>query len=426
MIAAVHTRLLRHPTFLGLAAGQACSNTGMWVSMFAVGLAMKAVTGSDLQLGLVALVRALPLVGFSLIGGGLADRMDRRRLLQLTQPTGAVALLLLALAFALDLPPPVLVGLMYAATFVIGAVGAFDVPALQASIPAIVGRTDLVAALGMLVLSRQVTSILGPALAGLLVGLAGYPATFAAAGLLYCAFFLTLLTTRWQSLPERRPTAGLTPMIGEGLRFALQRPLILGLLVMDFVATAFAQPNALVIIIGYDLLALEPAQIGVLASGFPAGAVAGGLALSLVGSRLAPSLRPIVIASVLYGVGVIGFGLAPGFWPALLALILMGIVDVVSETLRNTLLQLVVPDELRGRVSALMLVFVRGGPNVGQFRAGAVASLFGPVVSAVSGGILCIVGTLLIAAWVTRRVGQSPVKAWAAIIGQEHRDGAEA
>ncbi|MCS6800631.1 MAG: MFS transporter [Chloroflexota bacterium] len=404
----VRRHVFANRTFALLAVGQTCSNTGMWISLFAVSFAIKTITESDLQLGLVALVRAAPLIGFSLVGGGLADRVDRRRLLLLTQPAAAVMLAVLALAFLFGAPEGALVALLYLVTFGIGALGAFDVPAVQASVPTIVGRADLVQALGVLVLARQVSSIVAPAVAGVVIGQAGYSAVFGLAAAMYLVFIMLLRVIRWRSLPESRQRRSLAGAIAEGLRYAWSTPVVLGLLLMDFVATTFAQPSAFVIIIGRDVLNLEPAQIGVLASGFPLGAIVGGAALGLLSSRLLPTLRAIVIATVIYGMGVILLGLAPSFGVAIVALVLMGIADVVSETLRNGLLQLSVPDELRGRVSSVMLIFVRGGPNLGQFRAGAVASVVGPVASAVSGGILCVAGTLLLGAWLARRLRQSP------------------
>jgi predicted MFS family arabinose efflux permease len=173
---------------------------------------------------------------------------------------------------------------------------------------------------------------------------------------------------------------------------------------MDFVATAFAQPAAFVIIIGRDILGLEPEQIGLLATAFPLGAIVGGAALSVVSRRIAPTLRTIVISTSVYGLGVVVFALAPSFVIAYGALVTMGLADVLSETLRNARLQLTVPDELRGRVSSLMLIFVRGGPSLGQFRAGALSSAIGPVGSAVSGGVLCVAATVLLGLWLARRL----------------------
>jgi MFS family permease len=397
-------RLCQNRTFLLLAIGQTCSNTGMWISMFAISLAVKTITGSDLQLGLVALVRAAPLIGFSLLGGGLADRVDRRRLLMITQPAAALLLASLAVTFAVDAPEPMVVALLYVVTFGVGVVGAFDVPAVQASVPTMVGRNDLVQALGTLVLARQVSSIVAPAVSGVVIGQVGYGAAMALAAAMYLVFTSLLRVIRWRSVSSGGSGRSLVGSIVEGVRYAWATPIILGLLIMDFVATTFAQPNAFVIIIGRDVLALEPEQIGLLATGFPLGAIVGGAALGLLSSRLAPTLRAIVVSTVLYGIGVVLVGLAPALWMAFGALFLMGVADVVSETLRNALLQLSVPDELRGRVSSLMLIFVRGGPSVGQFRAGAVASAFGPVFSAVSGGILCVGGTMLIGAWLARRL----------------------
>lgn len=401
-------QLFANRTFVLLAIGQTCSNTGMWLSLFAISYAIKTLTGSDLQLGLVALVRAAPLIGFSLLGGGLADRLDRRRLLLLTQPAAALLLASVALAFPLGAPELVVVAMLYLVTFGIGALGAFDVPAVQASLPTIVGRDHLVQALGILVLARQVSSIVAPAIAGFMIGQAGYGAAFGLAAAMYLVFIVLLRLIRWNSRPERGERRSLLAAIGEGIRYAWATPVIFGLLVMDFVATTFAQPNAFVIIIGRDVLTLAPEQIGLLATGFPIGAIVGGAVLGLLSSRIAPTLRAIVVSTSVYGLGIILFGLAPSFALAYGALVLMGIADVVSETLRNALLQLSVPDELRGRVSSLMLIFVRGGPNLGQFRAGAIASAFGPVVSAISGGLICVAGVVVIGAWLAGRLRQLP------------------
>ncbi|MFN8532432.1 MAG: MFS transporter [Dehalococcoidia bacterium] len=394
--------LLTNRTFVLLAIGQTCSNAGLWISIFSIALAVRSLSGSDFQLGLVALVRAMPMIAFSLIGGGLADRIDRRRMLSVTQPASALILAGVAISFTVVVPTDRQVILLFLATAAIGMTGAFDVPAVQASVPTIVGKDNLVRALGVLVLSRQVSSIVSPAAAGLVIGVFGFGAAFALAASMYLIFTVILQLIRWQSQPVQRSSTGLLHSIGEGIRYAWATPIILGLLLMDFVATLFAQPNAFVIIIGQDVLHLEPAQIGILATGFPVGAIAGGLALGALPGRLPATIRTVVVSTALYGTGIILFGFSPTFALSFAALVMMGVADVVSETLRSTMLQLSVPDELRGRVTSLMLIFVRGGPNLGQFRAGAISGLAGPVFSAVSGGLLCIVSVLLLGRWMMR------------------------
>lgn len=398
-------RLFHNKTFDALAVGQTMSNIGNSMSMFAVALAVKQITGSDLLLGLVALARATPLITFSLLGGSLADRMDKRRLLQITQPAAAIILAALAAMFWLGLPKDLTVWLLFAGTFLIGLTGAFDVPAVQASVPVIVNRENLVQALGIMTLTRQVGNVAAPPIAGLLIGFFGFPITFAVAAACYLVFVTVLQFIRWASVPSAKKAPIVTAIV-EGLRYSWATPVILGVLLMDLVANVFAQPAGLIVIFGSDVLRLDTAQIGVLAAGYPLGAIIGGIVLSVIASKIPPTVRMVILFTVLYGAGIVVFGLSTAFFLSFASLIVMGVADVVGETLRNTLLQLSVPNELRGRVSALMLIFVRGGPNVGQFRSGLIAQSLGPLVSAVSGGIICMIGAFFVGSWMANRMAR--------------------
>ncbi|WP_106397531.1 MFS transporter [Actinocorallia populi] len=370
---------------------------GTLMTTVAVAVQVYELTGSPLQIGLVGLARALPLVAGVLVGGVLADRLDRRLLMLATRlPLVAAAG---ALAVNALLPEPQ-VWVLYAATGLTGLLAGLGGPAMLAAVPALVGTGRLAAAGALTAASTQFAALLGPALGGVLVAGPGLAFCYAvdAAGLLL--FSLALLFLR--PLP---PPAGEGPdaaagvrrafgAIADGVRFVRGRSLILGLLLIDAAAMVFTMPQALYPVLADRHFGGGAAVVGLLYAAPALGALVGAVTSGWTGRAGGHAL---IGAVLLWGVSLVGFGLSANLPLALMLLALAGLGDLVSETLRSALLQHGTPDELRGRVSALWMVQATVSPALGNAAVGLLAELTTPRSAIVIGGLVCLAATLAVA-----------------------------
>jgi MFS family permease len=375
------------------------------------------LTGSPLALGLVGLCRVIPIVVFSLWGGVVADRSDRRRVMLATQ--GFMLLVAIVLGFAtrsgIDTVP-----LLYLLTAASAAASAFDNPARQALIPRLVPRAELPGALALNLTMFHGAMIVGPALAGLLLAAVagGTPGGAAAGGetggiaWIYFANAVTflgtlgaLLTLRTSTAPEGDPASRERPVaaLQAGLRFVFGSPILVWTMVLDFVATFFSAALSLLPIFADQILGVGASGFGWLRSAPAIGAVAG--AFFTAAFPLPRKQGKIFLWAVgVYGLATVVFGLSRSFPLTFAALAIGGLADLISTVVRQTVRQLITPDGLRGRMTSVNMLFFMGGPQLGELEAGLVASLFataalGATVSVVSGGLL----TILVTAWVAAR-----------------------
>ena len=350
-----------------------------------------------LALGFVGLVRVVPVVAFSMISGVVADAMNRRRVLLITNTlAGCVALLLAALTFGgLTVLWPI-----YALSAAGAAVGSFDLPARQALVPTLVPREDLPNAINLNSLLFQTASVLGPAMAGLVIAEAGVGWAYFFNALSFGFVILALLLMR--NVPARAASESgskndlsLAAAL-EGMRFVFRSPLIRSTMLLDFFATFFASATALLPIFAQDILHVGARGYGWL---FAAPAIGSFItSLALVPATEHIRLRgPAIIWSVMgHGVATVVFGFSRSFWLTFACLALVGATDTVSTVLRNIIRQLETPDRLRGRMTGINMMFFIGGPQLGELEAGAVANAFGAPLSVITGGIGCLIAT----AWV--------------------------
>ena len=386
---------------------------GSQMQVVAINWHVYLLTRSPLALGFVGLTRILPIVVFSLWAGVLADRMDRRRLMTITQlAMTAVGLALAAVTFA----HRETLWLLYALNFLSACAVAFDGPARQALIPRLVPPEDLPGALSFNLSVFQAGVIGGPALAGLLI--AGHTgplhipaARFAPGGgatdtealaliyflnaLSFLAVIFTLVTMRTSGAPERgaeevHPWTALR----EGLRFVFTTPLMVWTMGLDFLATLLAGAMSLLPIFADQILKVGARGYGVLVSAPAVGAL---IASVLVSIRPLPGKqgRLFLVSVAAYGAATIVFGFSRSFPLTLVALAVTGFADAISTVIRQTLRQLITPDRLRGRMTSVNMIFFTGGPQLGELEAGLVASLFSSTVvgvtfSVVSGGFACV------------------------------------
>ncbi len=366
---------------------------GTQITRIALPYQVFVLTGSTLAIGVLTLVQLIPILLFALGAGSLADVVDRRKLLMLTQTGLALtSLALLLLALTGDPPLPAL----FAVAFLSAGLGAVDQPTRSASIPRLVPQERLPAAIALNQLNHQMASIVGPAIGGLLIATVGLSGAYAANLVTIVAAFGALVAIR--PLPPlgavSRP--GLAA-IREGLRFARQRRAILGSFAIDLNAMIFGMPTALFPVLALEVFQTGPAGFGLLAAAPGAGAFLGALLSGWV-SSVRRTGRVILLAVACWGLAITAFGLVTFSFPlALVFLALAGTADVFSAVLRSTLVQLETPDALRGRVMSIQSLVVTSGPRLGDMKAAAVAALTSPQFAVVSGGILCLLGVLVVA-----------------------------
>ena len=391
---------LRHRNFRLLWTGQLVSLVGSMMQTAAILWHVSTlVTEEDkpLALGLVGLVRVVPIVVFSLVGGVVADALDRRRLMLATQVAMTLFSGLLAwLTFrglASTVPIYVLAGLTSAAA-------SFDAPARQALLPSLVPRTVLPNALSLYSIMFQVASVLGPTLGGLVISApSGLAWVYVLNTLSFLAVIVALL--RMRDLParaggERRPVS--LGAAAEGLRFVFREPLIRSTMLLDFFATFFASATALLPIFAQDILKVGAHGYGLLVAAPSIGALVAGVAMVRYEPRILRRGRVLLYGVAAYGLATVVFGLSRSFALTFACLAASGAADTVSMVLRNIIRQLRTPDEIRGRMTSVNMVFFMGGPQLGELEAGVVAHAIGAPLSVVTGGIGC----LLSVAWVWR------------------------
>jgi MFS family permease len=376
-----------------LFAGQSISGIGNQITRIALPYQVWVMTGSTLAIALLTAVQLVPILVFALGAGSIADAVDRRRLLIVTQLglcACSAALVVLALA-----PAPSFVAILGVA-FLAASLGSVDQPARSSAIPRLVPPQRLPAAIALNQLNFQTASIVGPAVGGVLIASVGLPGAYAVDVLSFAGSLAALAVIR--PLP---PLGGAVrpglAAVREGLRFALGRRLLLSTFVIDLDAMIFGMPTALFPVLALSVFAVGPEGLGFLAAAPAAGAFLGAL-LSGWLARVVRAGRAVVVAVAAWGAAITAFGLATFSFPlALVFLAIAGAADVFSAVLRSTIVQLETPDDLRGRVTAIHIVAVTSGPRLGDIEAATVAALVGAQLSVVSGGLLCLLGAAVVA-----------------------------
>ncbi|PYQ73383.1 MAG: MFS transporter [Acidobacteria bacterium] len=393
---------LRHRNFRLIWIGLLVSFTGSMMQNAALLWHVSLLVTPErkgLALGMVGLVRVVPVVVFSMISGVVADAWDRRRLMLFTQTAATlVALALASIAFS----GVTGVWLIYVLAALGSAVGAFDLPARNALVPTLVPREHLPNAISLNTIMFQTASVVGPSLGGLLIAATHVGWAYVANAISFAFVIVALLLMR--DIPERQPSApGARDDVSwhaalEGLRFVFRSPLIRSTMLLDFFATFFSSAMALLPIFAQDILKVGAEGYGWLYAAPAAGAVV----MSAIMVPMTERIRkrgPTLLWSVAgYGIATAVFGLSRSFWLTFFCLAMTGATDTVSMIIRNVIRQLETPDRLRGRMTGVNMVFFMGGPQLGELEAGVVANWFGATVSVVSGGIGCLIATGWVAA----------------------------
>jgi MFS family permease len=387
---------LAHRDFRLLFLGMVVSMLGSQFTRMATAWLVWELTGSAAALGLAGLFAALPLIPMSLLGGALADAVERRRLMLATQ---LLALVTVAALAGLTATGQIQVWHLYVAGLLITVSGVLDRPARQALIPSLAPKEHLLNAYTLMTTSGQIGGLVGPALAGLVLALAGPAAAFTVDALTFLVVIAALLLMRVPPITGggRRLSLG---SIAEGLRFVWGKPIIVALLALDVAAMLFGYYPTLLPVFADLALGVGAAGFGLLAAA-PAVGSAIGAGLMLMAGHLRRPGWVMLWAVGGYALALIGLGLSTWFPLSLLCAGLLGLTDAVSMAIRHTAVQLNTPDEFRGRVSSVFQISVQGGNSLGAVNAGLAANALGAGPATVLGGVL--VGlTVILFGWLVK------------------------
>jgi len=402
---------LKHRNFALLWTGLLISMVGSQMQQWALFWHISQLSKDPIAVSVVGAVRFVAVFCFSLFGGLVADRYNRRNILFFTQSTALLVALILGV---LTLTGTIQLWHIYLLTGIQAISMAFDLPARQALVPNLVPRDILPSAFSLQSIAFNTGAIVGPALSGVVIGYLGQEAAYFINALSFLAVIVALLLLRGVHHQKSEIRTGLRAALSDirdGIQFIRHQPLILSSMILDFVATFFSSANTLLPYFSQSVLHVGEVAYGWLAAAQSIGAVTVGLVASQYNRirRQGPLLLGAVVA---FGLATILFGLARVYFLVFIALILIGAADSVSTIIRNTIRQLITPDSLRGRMTSINQIFFMGGPQLGEIEAGAVAKFFGVPFAIVSGGMGAILGALLVASvWpaLVRYNGDEPI-----------------
>lgn len=377
---------LTYPNFRYLWLGQVVSLAGSQMQNVAINWQIHQRTHSAVMLGLAALVRVIPIVLFSLIGGVFADAFRRRTIMFVTQSVAMGAALGLGLITMLGHEEPALI---FAFTALTASAQAFDGPARQSLLPNLVSSEHLANAVSLNTMLFQLAMIVGPALSGVVIAWSGVEAVYWLNAASFLAVIVALILMR---VVETRAVAPAKPdvrSIVEGLRFVRGNALVFSSMILDFFATFFSSATALLPIFATEVLHVGPEGLGLLAAAEAVGSLITGLIISMMGD-IRHKGRMLLASVAVYGVATALYGLSTNFVLSLVMLGLVGAGDSISTVLRVTIRQLTTPDHLRGRMTSVNMIFFIGGPQLGNMEAGFLAAAVGAPLSVVIGGVITV------------------------------------
>jgi MFS family permease len=390
---------LRYRRFTLIWIGLIVSMIGSQMQQWALFWHISILSKDPIAVSVVGGVRFVAVLCFSLIGGLVADRYDRRRILFITQSTATLIALTLG---ALTLAHVIQLWHIYLLTGIQAASMAFDLPARQSLVPNLVPREDLPSAFSLQSIAFNTGAIAGPALSGVVIGYLGQEYVYFINAITFLAVIFALVlmgpVPQQQSASIGKGLRAALVDIRDGIRFISSQPLILSSMILDFFATFFSSANTLLPWFSQNILHVGEVAYGWLAAAQSVGAVAVGLIVSQFNNVRRQG--QLLLGSVLvFGLATILFGVSRMYALIFVALALAGAADSVSTIIRNTIRQLNTPDSMRGRMTGINQIFFMGGPQLGEIEAGAVAQGFGVSFAIISGGV----GTILIVGLIAAR-----------------------
>jgi MFS family permease len=384
---------LRHRDFCLFWTGLLLSSVGSQFTTVAMAWQIYELTNSPLQIGMIGLVRAVPQMIVLMFGGLLADAINRRKLMMITQ--GSLFLVSSVLALS-TIAGQITVPKLYGIAVFLALFSSLDAPSRHAIVTNLVPAEDLSRALALSGTQRQIATIAGPSIAGIILAVAG-PGTCYAVDAISWLIMIAALALIRVSLPQHGGWRAISmESLSAGFRFVWHHSVIFPFLIMDLGANLFGTIRSLYPLYARDILAVGPQGLGILYAASAAGSLVGAFGFSIWGSTRRAG-RWILLGVTVYGVCLLGFAHSRYFWLSVLLLAGTGVGDTISSILRATINQLSTPDELRGRMSSINSMFTNSGPQLGQFQSGALAAAIGAEFSVMTGAlvILFIVGVLV-------------------------------
>jgi predicted MFS family arabinose efflux permease len=377
-----------------LVAGELVSQLGSQLTVVAVPFQVYALTHSSLDVGLVSLAQIVPLIAGALLGGSLADAVDRRLLLLIAE----LLMALCSAGLAINADAGVRLWPLFVLPALAAGFGTGAVAAMSAILPSLVGQSEIATVNSMFQALFQLGGVAGPAVAGLLLAGAGvrfvYWIDVASWGAALVAA-AAIGPQRARRVPGHHHAPGLRS-IAEGFGYLRGRQVLQGAYLIDINATVFGMPKAVFPALAATVFGGGASTLGFLYAAPGAGALLGAVTTGWV-HRIRRQGRAVVLAVIVWGAAIAAFGVVRSLPIALVLLALAGWADVLSAVFRSTIIQLAAPDDLRGRLMGVQMAAVTAGPRMGDVEAGAVANAFGATTSVVSGGLACIVGALALA-----------------------------
>ena len=378
---------LQSPGFRLLWFGGLFSGAAQTMQMTVNGYVMYDITGSPLQLGLTGLFAAIPILTFSLLGGAIADTVDRKRLLVFTQGIRLFPSFFLAFMATTGSIAP---WHIYLVTLITSMSSIFDRPARQALVASLLPREHLTNAITLNSTVGQFYQIIGPSMAGAILAVGSAGASYSVNFCLFFIAYFAIILLKAPPVPARPGRGSLISMMGEGLQFLRGQREIFTLLILDFFWNGFAVYKQMMPIFAKDILEVGPVGNGLLLSAAAFGAFAASGAILLLGNIRKKGL--VIMGCIwLYSIGLIAFGLSDWFLLSLPLAVMLGVVDQTAATLRNAFILIVTPDELRGRMEAIRITFTAGSPAIGNLQGGIIATLIGAPYAVALGGVILLV-----------------------------------
>ncbi len=385
---------LQNRDFRLLWIGQSVSQIGTMMRLAALGWQIYILTHDPLQLGVIGLFRVIPLILCSIVGGPAADAVDRRKLLIVAQ----AGLLLCSASLAIvTITGIVTVWWIYGITAVGAAINAFERPAFSALVPALIPREQLPSAISLNTLNFQIATVIGPGFGGVFIALLGVGGVYWLDAATYIVVLAAVILIHYRPVARSGQRISIQAAV-DGLQFVWSNKILVAGMLLDFFATFFASATTLLPIVATEVLKTNEVGFGLLSAAQSIGAVAMSLIMAWwnVGRIRHPGIV-LLVAVFFFSVFTVFFGFSDSLLLSMFWLALIGASDTVSMVLRQTIAQLVTPDEMRGRMQSVNMIFFAGGPQLGEVEAGIVARYWGAPFSIITGGLACIAVVLGIA-----------------------------
>ncbi|HKC91814.1 MAG TPA: MFS transporter, partial [Candidatus Limnocylindria bacterium] len=380
---------LAHRNYALYWSGQLVSMSGTWIELTATTWLLYQLTNSPFLLGLGGVFRGLPIFVFALVGGAVADRVERRRLLLITQSASVLTSLILG---ALVVTGNIAFWHIYVMNLINATVAAFDAPGRQSLFPTLVPKGQLQNAITLNAMLFRTSNLVGPAIAGILIARVGLASPFFVNAISYFAIIGGLLAMRIPPVAARTRGSIREDLVG-GLRYVRASAILPLVLTIEAVLSVFGHNQAIITIFARDVLGADAQGLGLLLSSIGLGAIVGMAALIVIGDVRRKGIV-MIGAGVIYAAMFLVFAWSRSFEISLLALGLLGFADATWGTMRTAIAQLAAQDAYRGRVMSLLIIVSRGLTNVSQLETGIAAAIVGPTGAATLGAavVAAVVG----------------------------------